>query len=212
MMTRVKICGITQLSDAQTAIDAGVNALGFVFYEPSPRNVEPQAAQNIIRQLPPFVTTTALFVNQQVDRVQQIIEQVQPDLLQFHGDEDNDYCRQFNRPFIKALRVKDSEDLVALSSQYPDARALLLDTYVKGVPGGTGAAFNWQIIPLAMRSRIILAGGLDESNVAAAVEQIKPYAVDVSGGVEREKGVKCSFKIKGFMDAVQRANSVNSAQ
>ena len=204
MMTRVKICGITQLDDAQTAIEAGANALGFVFYKPSPRYVEPSVAQSIIQQLPPFVTTTALVVNHDAQSVNAIIDQVMPDLLQFHGDEDNDFCAQFNRPFIKALRMKEGEDIAALCQQYPDARAILLDSYVKGVPGGTGAAFNWQLIPPQLRSSIILAGGLDADNVASAIDQVGPFALDVSGGVERDKGVKCHRQIKRFMQAVQQ--------
>jgi phosphoribosylanthranilate isomerase len=202
MMTRVKICGITQLSDAQTAIEAGASALGFVFYKPSPRYVEPSVAQHIIKQLPPFVTVTALVVNHDAQYVNSIIEQVKPDLLQFHGNEDNDFCTQFDRPFIKALRMKEGEDIAALCQQYPDARAILLDSYVKGLPGGTGAAFNWQLIPEELRSSIILAGGLDADNVASAIAQVGPFALDVSGGVEREKGVKCAQKIKCFMQAV----------
>lgn len=206
MMTRVKICGFTQLSDALIAVEAGVTALGFVFYAPSPRNVEPEAAQKIIEKLPPFITTTALFVNQDAQRVNKIIKQVKPDLLQFHGDEDDQYCSQFNRPFIKALRIKEDLDLIEICNHYPHARALLLDAYVKGIPGGTGAGFNWQLIPESLRSRIILAGGLDENNVVAAIKQIKPFAVDVSGGVEGEKGVKCPLKIARFMQAVHSVN------
>ncbi len=208
MMTRVKICGITQLEDAQTAIEAGASALGFVFYKPSPRYVEPSVAQSIIQQLPPFVTTTALVVNHDAQSVNAIIDQVKPDLLQFHGDEDNAFCAQFNRPFIKALRMKEGEDIAALCLQYPDARAILLDSYVKGVPGGTGAAFNWQLIPKQLRSSIILAGGLDADNVACAIDQVGPFALDVSGGVERDKGVKCHQQIKRFMQAVQKQDLV----
>ncbi len=207
MMTRVKICGITQLSDGEAAIKAGANALGFVFYEPSPRYVEPAVAQQIIQQLPPFVTTTALMVNHDAQSVKAIIEQVKPDLLQFHGDEDDSFCAQFDRPFIKALRVKEGQDIAALCQQYPNARAILLDSYVKGVPGGTGASFNWQLIPEALRSSIILAGGLDADNVASAIAQVKPYAIDVSGGVEREKGVKCVLQIERFMQAVRQQDS-----
>ncbi|MEH6442517.1 MAG: phosphoribosylanthranilate isomerase [Oceanospirillaceae bacterium] len=209
MISRVKICGITQLPDALVAIEAGVSALGFVFYAPSPRFIEANQAQQIIAQLPPFVTTTALFVNEQISVVNSIIDQVQPDLLQFHGDEDEAYCAQFNRPYIKALRVRPDADLISIASRYSSARALLLDTYVKGVPGGTGAAFNWQLIPEAMRSKIILAGGLDSTNVASAIKQIRPYAVDVSGGVELEKGRKCPVKIKRFMQEVASANDEN---
>lgn len=203
MMTRVKICGFTQLESAQAAVEAGANALGFVFYEPSPRYVEPSVARRIIQQLPPFVTTTALVVNHDVQSVNAIIDQVQPDLLQFHGDEDDAFCAQFKRPFIKALRVKQGDDIIAKCQRFPNARAILLDSYVKGVPGGTGASFNWQLIPESIRPKIILAGGLDADNVATAIKEVGPFAVDVSGGVERAKGVKCETQIKRFMQAVQ---------
>ncbi|NQZ30268.1 MAG: phosphoribosylanthranilate isomerase [Oceanospirillaceae bacterium] len=207
MISRVKICGITQLQDAQVAIAAGASALGFVFYAPSVRYVEPSIAAAIIAALPPFITVTALFVNEEAAVVANIIETVQPDLLQFHGDETAAYCEQFNRPYIKALRVKEGLDLNALVNKYASARAVLLDTYVKGVPGGTGAAFNWELIPQQLRSKIILAGGLNVQNVASAIQQMRPYAVDVSGGVEGQKGIKCSQKIEAFMSQVAQANS-----
>ncbi len=208
MISRAKICGITRIEDAQVAIAAGVNALGFVFYAPSPRYVAPAKAQQIIAALPPFVTSTALFVNEQAAVVKAIIEQVQPDLLQFHGAEDEAYCQQFNRPYIKALRISDKLDIAATVAQYPSARAVLLDAYVKGVPGGTGAVFNWQLIPENLRSKIILAGGLDATNVAAAIREIGPFAVDVSGGVESAKGLKSAAKIIEFMSEIHNANQV----
>ena len=206
MISRVKICGITRLEDAKSAIEAGASALGFVFYGPSPRYIDPLKAREIISELPPFITITALFVNETAQNVNRISDLIQADLLQFHGDEDNTYCRQFNRPFIKALRVNPDVDITGTSAQYPNARALLLDTFVKGVPGGTGAAFNWQLIPEELRQRIILAGGLDADNVGSAIRQIRPYAVDVSGGLEAEKGQKCAAKIIKFMSEVNNAN------
>lgn len=208
MISRVKICGITRAEDALTSIEAGASALGFVFYAPSPRYICPEKAQLIIASLPPFVTTTALFVNESPQIVQAIIDLIQPDLLQFHGDEDAVYCQQFNRPFIKALRVKADTNLLRSATAFVSARALLLDAYVKGVPGGTGANFNWDIIPLQMRSKIILAGGLDADNVAAAIAHVRPYAVDVSGGLEAQKGIKCPVKTQQFMRAVNSANSI----
>ncbi len=208
MISRAKICGITRIEDAQVAIAAGVNALGFVFYAPSPRYVALAKAQQIIAALPPFVTSTALFVNEEAAVVKAIIEQVQPDLLQFHGAEDEAYCQQFNRPYIKALRISDKLDIAATVAQYPSARAVLLDAYVKGVPGGTGAVFNWQLIPENLRSKIILAGGLDATNVAAAIHEIGPFAVDVSGGVESAKGLKSAAKIIEFMSEIHNANQV----
>ncbi|OUS35355.1 N-(5'-phosphoribosyl)anthranilate isomerase ['Osedax' symbiont bacterium Rs2_46_30_T18] len=206
MISRVKICGITRLQDAQEAIAAGASALGFVFYGPSPRYIDPESAANIIAALPPFITTTALFVDEDPKRVSSIVAQTQIDLLQFHGAEDENYCRQFNTPFIKALRVQESTDIAAAVASYPSARALLLDTYVKGVPGGTGAVFNWQLIPEQLRPQIILAGGLDATNVAAAIGALRPFAVDVSGGVEAQKGIKCTDKIRAFMAEVGRVN------
>jgi phosphoribosylanthranilate isomerase len=208
MRSRVKICGITRLQDAQAAIEAGADALGFVFYKPSPRYIDPVDAKKIIASLPPFVTTTALFVNEEESVVNQIIQLIQPDLLQFHGDETPTYCSQFDRPYIKALRMADDIDLSQELSLFASARAILLDTYVKGVPGGTGATFNWQLIPASISNKIILAGGLDSDNVGAAIEQVRPYAVDVSGGLEAEKGIKSLEKITKFMSEVNNANQI----
>ncbi len=206
MRARVKICGITRLEDALNAIASGADALGFVFYAPSPRYISPLDATAIISRLPPFVTTTALFVNEADQVVKQIIEQTQVDLLQFHGDESEAFCQQFSRPYIKALRVKPGDDLDAAFGAYPSARAILLDAYKPGVPGGTGESFDWSLIPQVLRSKIILAGGLDPDSVASAIEQVAPYALDVSGGVEAGKGIKDPNKIKRFFDEVARAN------
>jgi len=206
MISRVKICGITRLQDAQVAIRAGASALGFVFYAPSVRYIEPAKAAEIVAALPPFITVTALFVNESAAVVNDVISIVQPDLLQFHGDESADYCEQFERPYIKALRVKPDLDLNAAIAGFDSARAVLLDTYVKGVPGGTGEAFNWQLIPAQIAPKIILAGGLDALNVATAIEQVKPFAVDVSGGVEASAGLKSADKIVAFMSQVNKAN------
>ncbi|EPJ45945.1 MAG: N-(5'-phosphoribosyl) anthranilate isomerase [Osedax symbiont Rs2] len=206
MISRVKICGITRLQDAENAIAAGASALGFVFYEPSPRYIDPNSAAEIIAALPPFVTTTALFVDEDPSVVAKIVDKTQIDLLQFHGAEDESYCRQFNVPYIKALRVKGDLDIATAVAGYPSARAVLLDTYVKGLPGGTGAVFNWQLIPHALRAQIILAGGLGVDNVAAAIEAVRPFAVDVSGGGEAQKGIKCANKVSAFMAEVNRAN------
>jgi len=208
MISRVKICGITRLQDAQVAINAGASALGFVFYAPSVRYIEPAKAAEIVAALPPFITVTALFVNESAAAVNDIISIVQPDLLQFHGDESADYCEQFERPFIKALRVKPDLDLKAAIAGFDSARAVLLDTYVKGVPGGTGEAFNWQLIPAQIAPKIILAGGLDASNVASAIEQVRPFAVDVSGGIEASAGLKSAEKIAAFMSQVNKANAL----
>ncbi|WP_151704668.1 phosphoribosylanthranilate isomerase [Nitrincola alkalilacustris] len=206
MRTRIKICGITRLEDARAAMDAGADALGFVFYPPSPRYIAPEQAAEIIAALPPFVTMTGLFVDASAAEVQRTIDLTRIDLLQFHGNESPAFCDSFARAWIKALRVAPGMDLTAMVDQYAAARAVLLDTYVSGVPGGTGSVFDWSVIPEALRPGIILAGGLDADNVAAAIQQIRPWAVDVSGGVEARKGIKDIHEIKRFVNEVKSVN------
>jgi phosphoribosylanthranilate isomerase len=202
---RIKVCGITRAEDAATAINEGVDALGLVFYEPSPRYVEPARAAAIAVKVPAFVDVVALFVDAPAERVRSVVKQVQPDLLQFHGSEEPAYCASFDRPYIKALRVRDESKLLQLAARYQRARALLLDSFQEGVPGGTGQTFNWDLIPPSLRKSIILAGGLDADNVAGAIRRLQPYAVDVSGGVERGKGIKDADKIRRFVQQVQAA-------
>ena len=204
--TRVKICGITRLEDALAAIEAGADALGFVFYTPSPRSVEVKQAAEMIAQLPAFVTTTALFVNAEREFVDLVIRDARIDLLQFHGDEDEAFCNSFSRPYIKALRMKPELDLTAEVACFSTAQAILLDAYRPGIPGGTGEIFDWDRIPEQHPAPIILAGGLDSGNVAQAVAAVTPYAVDVSGGVEQSKGIKDANKINMFVNEVTRAN------
>ncbi|MEH6578193.1 MAG: phosphoribosylanthranilate isomerase [Amphritea sp.] len=204
--SRVKICGITCVEDALIAVSAGADALGFVFYKPSPRYVSPEVAADIIKQLPPFVTTTALFVDAEADEVRHIVELTQIDFLQFHGDEEPEYCSQFLRPYFKALRMSPGLDVKAEAERYVAARAVLLDAYRPGVPGGTGEAFDWDRIPAELDKPLILAGGLNQENVRNAIEKVRPYAVDVSGGVELSKGLKDRSKITVFMKEVARAN------
>ena len=199
MRTRVKICGITRLEDALAAAHAGADALGFVFYPSSPRHVEPEQAARIIAALPPFVTTVALFVNADAETIAEVVKETRVDLLQFHGNECPDYCARHGRPWIKAIRMKEGVDLEAEAQRYSAASALLLDAYRPGVPGGTGEAFDWERIPLSLRSRIVLAGGLNPENVAEAVRQVQPWAVDVSGGVESAPGIKDADRIERFM-------------
>ncbi len=199
MRTRVKICGITRIEDALEAIAAGADALGFVFYKPSPRYVTPETAGEIIARLPPFVTTVALFVNEPQDEIYRILDISGCDLIQFHGDESAEFCASFNRPWIKALRVKDAESLSGQLVEFRNARALLLDSYRPGVPGGTGETFNWELIPENPPRPIILAGGLTPENISSAVQQLQPYGVDVSGGVEAQKGIKDPAKIHAFI-------------
>ncbi len=206
MPTRVKICGITRVEDALMAVAAGADALGFVFYPPSPRAIDVSTAENIIAQLPPFVTTTALFVNPEPALVRQVIDVAQVDLLQFHGDEDPAFCDSFNRPWIKALRMKPGMDISAESARYAKGRGVLLDAYRPGVPGGTGETFDWELIPADIAPKIILAGGLSPENVKTAIAEVSPYAVDVSGGVEAGKGIKSPEQVKNFVAAVRSAD------
>lgn len=202
---RSKICGITRIEDALAAVEAGADAIGFVFYAKSPRAVTVQQARAIIAALPPFVTTVGLFVNASRCELGEILDAVPLDLLQFHGDEAVADCEGWHRPYIKALRVKAGDDIAAACAAYPSASGILLDTYVEGVPGGTGEAFDWSLIPSVLSKPIILAGGLTPDNVAQAITQVKPYAVDVSGGVELGKGIKDHAKIHRFMQAVRNS-------
>lgn len=202
MRTRVKICGITRAEDASIAVQHGCDAIGLVFYEPSPRYVTPASARLITAGLPPFVSAVGLFVDAAPEFVRDVLSQVGLDLLQFHGDETPEYCRQFGVPYLKAVRVRPETNLLQYAAAYADAKALLLDAYLPGTPGGTGTTFDWSLIPQDFPKPIILAGGLDAGNVSAAIKQCRPYAVDVSGGVERQKGIKDADKIAAFMRGV----------
>ncbi len=204
MRTRVKICGLTREQDVHTAVEAGADAIGLVFYESSPRNVDIQLAAKLSSMVPPFVTVVGLFVNADKGVIEDIIQTVRIDLLQFHGDESAEFCEQFNRPYIKALRVANDTDVQTFANDYGSAKGLLLDTYQTGKPGGTGKVFNWNLIPQVVSLPIILAGGLTPSNVADAIRQVRPYAVDVSGGVEQARGIKDKDQIHAFMKEVQR--------
>jgi len=199
MAVRVKICGITREQDLHAACDAGADALGFVFYEKSPRNVSAMAAAALVRELPPFVQSVGLFVNADPAFIEAVLETVPLDLLQFHGDESPADCARYGRPYIKAVRVNRDTDLLKCAADFEDARGLLLDAYVPGVPGGTGERFDWSLIPEKMPKAVILSGGLTPENVAEAVEQVRPWAVDVSSGVEMAKGIKDAHKIAQFI-------------
>lgn len=200
---RSKICGITRIEDALLAAEAGADAIGLVFYAKSPRAVDVRQARAIIAALPPFVTTVGLFVDASSCELGEILDAVPLDLLQFHGDEPPAFCDGFRRPYIKALRVKPGDDIAAQVAAYKNASGILLDTYVPGIPGGTGEAFDWSLVPQGLNKPIILAGGLTAQNVAEAIRQVRPYAVDVSGGVEASKGIKDAEKIRAFMRAVK---------
>ncbi|MDG9927026.1 MULTISPECIES: phosphoribosylanthranilate isomerase [unclassified Pseudomonas] len=200
---RVKICGITRVEDALVAAAAGADAIGLVFYARSPRAVDVEQARAIIAALPPFVTTVGLFVDMERAELERLLASVPLDLLQFHGDESPEQCEGFNRPYIKALRVKAGDDIAARVERYPGASGILLDTYVEGVPGGTGAVFDWSLVPQTLSKPVILAGGLHSDNVASAVARVRPYAVDVSGGVEASKGIKDAERIGAFIRAAR---------
>jgi phosphoribosylanthranilate isomerase len=207
MRTRIKICGITRLEDARGAVKAGADAIGLVFHAASPRAVAPEQAAAIVKQLPPFITTVGLFVDASRERVAEVLNTVPLDLLQFHGEEAPEACSGHGRPWIKAIRMRDSVDLEQMRERYSEASGLLLDTYRAGVPGGTGERFDWDRIPPRLRSEIILAGGLSPQNVEQAVRQVRPYAVDVSGGVEAAKGIKDADKMAAFIAGVNRGDN-----
>jgi phosphoribosylanthranilate isomerase len=204
--TRTKICGITSVEDGLVAASAGADAIGLVFHGTSPRNVAVAQAVAICAALPPFVTTVGLFVDAAAATVYDILQKVPLDLLQFHGEESAEYCRGFSRPYIKAIRMADGVDLQLAAAEYSDARGLLLDAYHKGIPGGTGETFDWARIPANLSLPVILAGGLGPENVAEAVRSVQPYAVDVSSGVEAEKGIKDAAKIIAFIRGVNSAD------
>ena len=199
MAVRVKICGITRMQDLHAACEAGADALGFVFYEKSPRHVSLDAAAELVRALPPFVQSVGLFVNAQFAFIEAVLNAVPLDLLQFHGDETPAECARYGRPYIKAVRVNRDTDLLKCAADFDAARGLLLDAYVPGVPGGTGERFDWSLIPPDLPKAVILSGGLAPDNVAEAIQRVRPWAVDVSSGVEQAKGIKDAHKIAQFI-------------
>ncbi len=204
--TRIKICGLTRAEDAVAAVNAGADAVGLVFYAPSPRAVDIDTARAVVAAVPAFVSVTALFVNPEPAEVQKVLDSVRIDLLQFHGDEEDDFCSQFKHPYIKAIRVRQASDVVASCMRFPGALAILLDSYKPGVPGGTGETFDWSLVPDELSKPIILAGGLTTENLALGISTVKPFAVDVSGGVEASKGIKDHGKITEFVNEVYRVD------
>ncbi len=212
-MTAIKICGITREQDVLAAVHCGANAIGFVFYEKSPRHVTPARAAALMRLLPPFVVSVGLFVDAPADTVRQALGQARVDLLQFHGNESPAYCRQFGVPFLKAVRVKAGLDLLQYARDYHDARGLLLDAFVEGKPGGTGSTFDWSLVPKNLSLPIVLSGGLRPDNVAAAITSVRPWAVDVSSGVEATglagRGIKDATMIAAFVTGVRNARSAD---
>lgn len=206
MRTRIKICGFTREDQLAQAAQLGVDAVGLVFYPPSPRNVSIEQAQVLCRAVPPFVTTVGLFVDAPAEQVREVLRQVSLTLLQFHGDETPAYCQQFGLPYIKAVRVKPGLDLLQYATDFASARGLLLDAYVAGVPGGTGERFDWTLIPANLPLPVVLSGGLDPENVTEAINNVRPWAVDVSSGVEQGKGNKDLAKMAAFIDGVRNAD------
>ena len=204
--TRTKICGITRPEDALSAISCGADAIGLVFYAASPRAVTVEQAASIIAMVPPFVSVVALFVNETASRINQVLSSLSIDVLQFHGDESADFCRQFNRPYIKAVRVQGDLDIGDVCRAHTMAKGILLDAWQEGVPGGTGKTFDWRLAALELPLPVVLAGGLNAGNVSEAIAALQPAAVDVSGGVELRPGVKDCVKIKQFISAVKTAD------
>jgi phosphoribosylanthranilate isomerase len=206
--TRVKICGLTRAEDISAAVYAGADAIGLVFYPPSPRLLSIGQASALATCIPPFVTKVALFVNESENVVRKVLDSVPIDLLQFHGEENEPYCRSFGRPYIKAARVRPGTDLLEFAHRYPSASGLLLDAFVDGY-GGAGETFDWSLIPSELPLPMILSGGLHVANVAEAICRLHPWAVDVSSGVESGKGIKDAAKIAAFIAAVNKTDGLS---
>lgn len=203
MFTRIKICGITRVEDALCAAREGADAIGFVFAPESPRCISIEQARAITTSVPPFVTRVGLFVNATTEAVQSVLRAIPIDALQFHGEETPAYCGAFGRPYIKAIRMRPGLDVRAEAARYADAAGILLDAFDEAARGGTGASFDWSRIPSDLGKPAILAGGLKPDNVAEAIRTVRPYAVDVSSGVEASKGIKDHAKIRAFIQAVR---------
>jgi len=206
MRTRVKICGFTQVQDAVEAASLGVDAIGLVFYPPSPRHVSIDTAIEIVNALPAFVTVVALFVDEQEAQIREVLSKVSIDCLQFHGDESAEACELYNKPYMKAVRVKPELDIMDIASQYKKATAILLDAYHPGIKGGSGSQFDWNLIPENCSLAVVLAGGLQVDNAKQAVETVRPYALDVSSGVESSKGIKDVAKMAAFIQAINEGD------
>ncbi len=205
-MTAVKICGITRAEDAVAAARSGAQAVGLMFYAPSPRSVSPAAAAEIVAALPPFVSAVGVFVNPEMSWVEDVLTRVRLDLLQFHGDEAPAFCAGFGVPYLKAARVRPGVDLLEYSAVYSRARGLLLDAFEPGVYGGTGKGFDWALVPADLPLPVILSGGLTPANVGRAIRAVRPWAVDVSSGVEAARGIKDAAKIAAFIEEVRNAD------
>ncbi|MDN3577300.1 phosphoribosylanthranilate isomerase [Chitinimonas viridis] len=204
MTARIKICGLRDVATARATAALGADAIGLVFHEASPRHVSINTAHEIVAALPPFVSTVGLFVDADPSLVEGVLRTLPLDLLQFHGDEPPEYCRAFGRPYIKAVRVKPGLDLLELADRYADARGLLCDAYSPLAHGGTGERFDWNLLPASLPLPLILSGGLDSANVADAIRAVRPWAVDVSSGVESQRGIKDLDRVAQFIAAVRQ--------
>jgi len=203
--TRIKFCGITRDKDAQAGVELGADALGFVLVPASRRYVAPERAAAIRRRLPPFVSAVALFQDADASFVQEAVDALRPELLQFHGDEDAEFCASFGLPYLKAVAMGEKQSLAAQARRFRDAAGLLLDSHARGGLGGRGEAFDWSRVT-AVKAPLVLAGGLTPANVGGAVRQLRPYAVDVSSGIETKPGIKDHDKMQAFIEAVRRAD------
>ena len=203
--TRIKICGVSREVDVAAAVDAGADAIGLVFHPASPRFVAPERAAQLARALPPYVTPVGLFVNAPQADVDRVLALIPALVLQFHGDESPDACNAFGRPYLRAARMAPGFDLLDFSRRYSEAQGLLLDAHVEGFGGG-GKAFDWSLVPAGVPHPLVLSGGLRAENVAAGIQQLRPWAVDVSSGVESSRGVKDAAAIRRFCDAVREAD------
>jgi phosphoribosylanthranilate isomerase len=212
MRTRVKICGITRAGDAASAVSAGVDAIGLVFYPQSPRYVAAHEAARVVSGIGPFVTVTGLFVDADPVEISAVLSQVPLALLQFHGSERNADCVRFGLPFIKSIAMRPDTDCLRLMDEYPDASGFLLDTWQPDLRGGSGRAFDWELVPKGLDRPVILAGGLAPENVAEAIRRVRPYAVDVSSGVESAPGIKSAERIRAFLTGVQVCESDSGNQ
>jgi phosphoribosylanthranilate isomerase len=212
MSTRIKICGITRIEDADEAARLGVDAIGLVFYPRSPRRLGLEAACAIRDRLPPFVSTVALFLDAPAGEVREVVGKLRPELLQFHGSEPGEYCSGFGVPYIKAISMADDGGAVDNAGQYADARAWLLDSHAMGGAGGTGRSFDWSRIPGHLPVPLVLAGGLNPGNVGQAIRQAHPYAVDVSSGVESAPGIKDHGLMAAFVKSVRDADNDHACQ
>ena len=206
MFTRIKICGITREEDAVVAAQLGADAVGLVFYASSPRCVSVEQARKMIAVLPPFITVVGLFVNPDKAEVEQVLQSCAIDMLQFHGDETPAFCRQFARPYLKAVRMRTTQDVMQAAQLYPDARGILVDAFVDGSFGGTGQVCDWSQLPVDLSLPLVLSGGLRADNVGQALRQVQPAAVDVSSGVEQSKGIKDAAKMAAFITEVKHAS------